>query len=97
METYLTVRDTCPACGTELRHHRADDGPAYLTMLVVLKTVTPLMVVVMYRWDPHPALLFAGFASLLMALSLFLLPRFKGMIVGFQWAHRMHGFGDDGK
>jgi uncharacterized protein (DUF983 family) len=31
------------------------------------------------------------------AVSLFLLPRFKGMIVAFQWARRMHGFeGRDG-
>jgi uncharacterized protein (DUF983 family) len=37
------------------------------------------------------------FATLLtvvaVALSLFLLPRLKGAIVGFQWARRMHGFG----
>ena len=29
------------------------------------------------------------------ALSLFLLPRMKGVMVGFQWAKRMHGFGGD--
>ena len=99
MQSYLKLRDRCPACDTDLSHARADDGPAYLTMLVVLKTVTPLMVATMYRWDPNPALLFAAFAVLLVALSLFLLPRFKGMIVAFQWAQRMHGFGgqDDRK
>ena len=26
------------------------------------------------------------------AAALWLLPRFKGMMVGFQWAKRMHGF-----
>jgi uncharacterized protein (DUF983 family) len=26
-------------------------------------------------------------------LSLFLLPRLKGMVVAMQWARRMHGFG----
>jgi uncharacterized protein (DUF983 family) len=26
-------------------------------------------------------------------LSLYLLPRLKGMIVAIQWARRMHGFG----
>ena len=33
MDGYLTVRDACPACGTELHHHRADDGPAWATIL----------------------------------------------------------------
>jgi len=32
---YLAVRDDCAVCGQELHHHRADDGPAYLTILVV--------------------------------------------------------------
>jgi uncharacterized protein (DUF983 family) len=27
-------------------------------------------------------------------LSLALLPRIKGAFIGFQWARRMHGFGD---
>ncbi|TVP72899.1 MAG: DUF983 domain-containing protein [Rhodobacteraceae bacterium] len=92
LQRYLQVRDTCPGCGEDLSHQRADDGPAYLTMLVTLKTVTPLMVASMFVWDLHPAVLFAGFASMLVALSLFLLPRFKGMIVAFQWSRRMNGF-----
>lgn len=90
---FLKVRDTCPACGEDLSHQRADDGPAYLTMLVTLKVVTPAMVAVMFRWDPNPVLLFSVFSLLLILLSLFLLPRFKGMIVAIQWSRRMHGFG----
>ncbi len=92
MQGFLTVASVCPACNEDLSHQRADDGPAYLTMLVTLKTVTPLMVASMFIWDLHPAVLFGLFAMLLVALSLFLLPRFKGMIVAFQWSRRMHGF-----
>jgi uncharacterized protein (DUF983 family) len=92
---YLTVRDSCPACGEDLSHQRADDGPAYLTMLITLKTVVPLMVFVMFNYNMNPTLLFALSALLLVAMTLFLLPRFKGMIVAIQWAKRMHGFGDD--
>ena len=92
LERYLKVRDTCPSCGEDLSHQRADDGPAYLTMLVTLKVVTPLMVAAMFAWDWHPAVLFTVFAALLIALSLFLLPRFKGIIVAIQWSRRMHGF-----
>ncbi len=92
LQDYLKVRDACPSCGEDLSHQRADDGPAYLTMLITLKVVTPLMVVSMFMWDLHPAVLFAIFATLLIALSLFLLPRFKGMIVAIQWSRRMNGF-----
>jgi hypothetical protein len=35
MRGYLKVRDACPVCQQELFHHRADDGPAYLTILIV--------------------------------------------------------------
>ena len=90
---YLAVHDDCPACGEDLSHQRADDGPAYLTMLVTLKVVTPLMVATMYAYELHWALLFTVFSALLVAMSLFLLPRFKGMIVAIQWSQRMHGFG----
>ncbi len=94
LERFLKVRDTCPGCGEDLSHQRADDGPAYLTMLVTLKVVTPLMVWAMFAFEWHPAVLLGVFSGLLIALSLFLLPRFKGMIVGIQWSRRMHGFED---
>jgi len=34
-----------------------------------------------------------GFCAVFVALSLYLLPRFKGVFVGVQWAKRMGGFG----
>ena len=34
-----------------------------------------------------------GFSVVFVALSLWLLPRLKGLFVGLQWAKRMHGFG----
>ncbi len=92
LHRYLSVRPACPTCAEDYSAQQADDGPAYLTMLVTLKTVTPLMVVTMFHHDLHPLVLFALFSGLLVAVSLFLLPRFKGMIVAFQWARRMHGF-----
>jgi uncharacterized protein (DUF983 family) len=33
-------------------------------------------------------------AALAVALSLLILPRVKGALIGYQWAVRMHGFGD---
>ena len=31
---YLKVNNICPHCGEELFHHRADDAPPYLTILI---------------------------------------------------------------
>jgi uncharacterized protein (DUF983 family) len=53
------------------------------------------MVFVMFNYNMNPTLLFALSVLLLVAMTLFLLPRFKGMIVAFQWAKRMHGFDDE--
>lgn len=89
---YLKVRDTCPVCREELYHHRADDGPAYLTILIVAHLMAPVMHVAFVRYRPEPLILFTILAVGCVALSLYLLPRLKGMIVGFQWSRYMHGF-----
>ncbi len=93
LKGYLKVKDSCDCCGLEFHHHRADDGPAYLTILIVGHLMAPLLHVTFTTWRPEPLTLFAIFAVGCTALSLYLLPRLKGAIVGFQWARRMHGFG----
>ena len=93
LKGYLKVRDHCPVCREELHHHRADDGPAYLTILIVGHLMAPMLGFVFFQWQPEPLVLFTGFAIGTIALSLYLLPRLKGALVGFQWARRMHGFG----
>lgn len=90
---YLKVTDTCPVCGEDLHHHRADDGPAYLTILVVGHLLAPMLHVVYVNFEPEPLVMATGFTIAAVGLSLFLLPRLKGAIVGLQWARRMHGFG----
>ncbi|MCX7300185.1 MAG: DUF983 domain-containing protein [Rhodobacterales bacterium] len=91
---YLKVKDTCPVCRQELFHHRADDGPAYLTILIVGHLMAPLILMFFVRFRPEPLVTFTVFAVGCVALSLYLLPRLKGAIVAIQWARRMHGFGD---
>ncbi|MGH1425582.1 MAG: DUF983 domain-containing protein [Pseudooceanicola sp.] len=95
LKGYLKVRDHCPVCREEFHHHRADDGPAYLTILVVGHLMAPLMLAVFTAWRPEPLVLFTMFLIGTVGLSLFLLPRFKGALVGFQWARHMHGFDRD--
>ena len=91
---YLKVRDACPVCGEELHHHRADDGPAYLTILIVGHLLAPLLMITYVKWRPEPLVMAVGFTIGTVALSLYLLPRLKGALVALQWANRMHGFGN---
>jgi uncharacterized protein (DUF983 family) len=90
---YLTVRSACPACGEDFRPQRADDGPAYLTILIVGHVMAPLLVIVFVEFRPAPGVLAGIFSLGTVALSLYLLPRLKGVVVAIQWARRMHGFG----
>lgn len=90
---YLTVREACPVCSEDLHHQRADDGPAYLTILIVGHLLAPALMFVYSTWRPDPLTLAVGFTIGTVGLSLYLLPRLKGAFVALQWAKRMHGFG----
>lgn len=92
-DSYLKVSDHCPVCSEDFHHHRADDGPAYLTILIVGHLMAPLLHVAFTHFRPDPLVLATVFTIGCVALSLYLLPRLKGLIVGIQWARRMHGFG----
>lgn len=93
MRGYLKVRDACPVCSEALHHQRADDGPAYVTILIVGHLLAPLLLIVYTTWRPDPMTMVVGFTLGTVALSLYLLPRLKGALVALQWAKRMHGFG----
>lgn len=93
MRGYLQVRDTCPVCSEELHHHRADDGPAYVTILLVGHLFAFMIGGAYAVWRPEPWTMVTVFSIGTVALSLWLLPRLKGAFVGLQWAKEMHGFG----
>ena len=93
LKGYLTIREACPVCNEDLRPARADDGPAYLTILIVGHIMAPAIIWAFTTFRPDPMVLASTFTVGCTALSLYLLPRLKGLIVAFQWAKRMHGFG----
>jgi uncharacterized protein (DUF983 family) len=92
LHSYLKVNDHCAVCGQEFHHHRADDGPAYLTILLVGHLMGFMLHFVFVTFRPEPIVLFTIFSVGSIGLSLYLLPRLKGAIVGFQWAKEMGGF-----
>jgi len=93
---YLKLNRVCRVCGEDLSHARADDAPAYLTMLVVCHVVGGGVLFWAERWPQTPLMWTALFwLTVTMVLSLLILPRMKGAVVGHQWALYMHGFGGD--
>lgn len=89
---FLKVADRCDACGEEYHHHRADDLPAYLVILVVGHIVVGAFmgmenVVELTTWQ-HLAI----WVPITLVMTIGLLQPTKGAVVGLQWALRMHGF-----
>ena len=90
---YLKVNDTCPVCGEELSHHRADDLPPYLSIVLVGHLLIFAMLdIEISHPDLNPMWYVATLIPLAIVLPLALLPSIKGGVVGLQWANRMHGF-----
>lgn len=90
---FLKVAETCPACGEELHHQRADDAPPYFTMVIVGHVVVGGVLVLEKAVAPPSWVHLTLWLPLTVILSLVLLPRVKGALIGLQWALRMHGFG----
>ncbi|MGE0846726.1 MAG: DUF983 domain-containing protein [Flavobacteriaceae bacterium] len=91
---YLKVSDACPHCGEALHHHRADDAPAYFTILVVGHAIIPGALALERAFQPAMWIHMSLWLPLSVIIALVSLPRIKGMLVGLQWALRMHGFGE---
>ena len=89
---YLKVADTCSSCGEALHHHRADDAPPYFTIFIVGHVVVAGAMMLEKAYEPSSLVHTAIWVPLTLGLSLFLLPRIKGALIGLQWALRMHGF-----
>lgn len=87
------VNDACPSCGEEFHHQRADDAPPYFTIFIVAHIIVPLVLVVEKLWRPELWIHMLIWIPATFILTLALMPRVKGAIVGLQWALRMHGFG----
>ena len=92
LHSYLKVNEECSACGEDLRAQRADDGPAYLTILVVGHIMGFVLHFAYSTFRPEPLTLALVLSAVAVASTLFLLPRMKGLVVAYQWAKRMHGF-----
>ena len=92
---FLKTNDRCSACGQDFTHHRADDLPAYLVIVIVGHIVVPMALSIETNFAPPVLLQLAIYLPITLIASLALLQPVKGAVVGLQWAFRMHGFDED--
>jgi uncharacterized protein (DUF983 family) len=91
LQGYLGIAGVCSHCGERLGHIRADDGPAYFTVLIAGHVVVPLALAAEQVWHPPlEAQMAAGLAGLGLLIWR-LLPRVKGAVLGLMWAHGLRG------
>jgi uncharacterized protein (DUF983 family) len=87
--------DTCSVCGEEIHHHRADDLPAYLVIVIVGHIVVGSFMAMEATTTLSNLQHALIWVPLTIILALVLLQPVKGAVIGLQWALYMHGFGDE--
>jgi uncharacterized protein (DUF983 family) len=90
---FLKVEHQCRECQTELHHHRADDLPPYVVIVIVGHLVGYGILTAETRFDVPMWLHLAVWPALTIVLALALLQPVKGAVVGLQFSLGMHGFG----
>ena len=86
---YLKVQPECEACGHDLSQYRADDGPAYLTILLVGHLLVAPAFFFPIVWETNPWISVPLALAVLTTVVLLALPRIKGGFIGLLWANRV--------
>jgi uncharacterized protein (DUF983 family) len=89
---FLKVNDACPECGEELHHHRADDFPAYLVIVIVGHILVPIILAVETAFAPAYWVHAVLWGPAVLGMTLGLIQPVKGAVVAMQWFLGMHGF-----
>jgi uncharacterized protein (DUF983 family) len=83
---YLKVSHDCPSCGHDLDQYPSDDGPAYFTILLVGHVVVVPLLLFPFIWTAPVSLVVPGVLTPLAALTMLVLPRVKGAVIGVLYA-----------
>jgi uncharacterized protein (DUF983 family) len=82
---YLKQVDACADCGEAFREIRADDGPAWLTVMVTGHVIVALMMSVESLLTMPIWASITAFSALSGVMVLGLLQRAKGIFIGLIW------------
>jgi len=85
LRRYLKPVDYCGMCGERYGHIRADDGPAWLTIVIVghILGIILLATVADSKWPDWVSML--AWPGLAFLIALMVLPRAKGLFIGLIW------------
>lgn len=83
---YLKVNGRCEVCGHDLARYPADDGPAYLTILLVGHLIVAPLLFFPIVWRSPPIYSLPIILIPLAVLTLLILPRVKGGWIGMMYA-----------
>ena len=92
---FLKVDNNCSVCNLDFTPHRADDLPAYLVIVIVGHLLVPVILWIETDYSPPVWLQLSIYLPFTVIASLLLLQPVKGVVVGMQWALRMHGFDEE--
>ena len=84
--SYLKPVESCADCGEDFSHIRADDGPAWLTVLIVGHLIVAAVLTIdgWAGWPMWVSMVF--YPTLALVMILVLLPFAKGAFIGAIWA-----------
>jgi uncharacterized protein (DUF983 family) len=89
---WLKPVEKCAACGQDWSLQRADDFPAYVSILVTGHVLAPLLILLAADYQLSTPVIFAITLPLAATLMLGLLQPAKGAIIAAQWWFGLHGF-----
>ncbi|HEY8614770.1 DUF983 domain-containing protein [Phenylobacterium sp.] len=83
---YLKVAERCEVCDLDLQRYPADDGPAYLTILLVGHLIVAPLFFFPIVWESPAYLSLPILLGSLSVITLMALPRIKGGWIGLMYA-----------
>jgi uncharacterized protein (DUF983 family) len=84
-QSYLTPVSHCAVCGASLGHYRADDFAPWMTIILVGHLLIPF-VLAFQHVEVSATVQLAFWLPVALALTLLLLPRCKGVVIGLMWS-----------
>jgi uncharacterized protein (DUF983 family) len=81
---YIKTYKKCRGCGIKISDYRSDDGPAYITILIVGHILIPMILLIEKHYSPSLLLQMVSWPAITIILCLWLLPRIKGAFIGVQ-------------
>lgn len=82
---YLKVADACPSCQTPLSIYPTDDGPAYITIILVGHVIIAPAFMLGFFYTYPAQILVPVMVGAIGGLTLLALPYIKGAFLGLMW------------